>query len=220
MVSMRATSSGSPLHGGVDRNRTTTTASACWRRSPLHGGVDRNRPASPMTAPPPRVAPSRGRGSKLAGEKGQPMTKGSPLHGGVDRNPRLRCRAASASRGRPFTGAWIETRSAARPCPGRCGSPLHGGVDRNLMLTNIVFSPIRGRPFTGAWIETRPCASPSLRRSVAPSRGRGSKHDQVEVVDVAFGSPLHGGVDRNTWETSLNNAVWEVAPSRGRGSKP
>ena len=56
-------------------------------RSPLHGGVDRNGAMTALVSSIMRVAPSRGRGSKL-----QP-----PLAGDA------------ADMGRPFTGAWIET---------------------------------------------------------------------------------------------------------------
>ena len=57
------------------------------RRSPLHGGVDRNRYRN-MPSHLPRVAPSRGRGSK--------------------RDPAGKIIQRPGSR--PFTGAWIETR--------------------------------------------------------------------------------------------------------------
>ena len=54
--------------------------------------------------------------------------------------------------GRPFTGAWIETREK-------------GAYERRSV----------SRPFTGAWIETG--CTPRRRKTlkVAPSRGRGLK---------------------------------------------
>ena len=56
------------------------------------------------------------------------------------------------SRGRPFTGAWIET-------------------DKNEFFKFV----LNGRPFTGAWIETLPCPKMRRMKAVAPSRGRGLK---------------------------------------------
>ena len=118
---------------------------------------------------------------------------------------------------RPFTGAWIETsrwprlkrRCIVAPSRGRGSkrrgsrrrsalsrSPLHGGVDRNLSCKGRR-SLTRRRPFTGAWIET--CLTPCRLRasSVAPSRGRGSKHEIHSSRITHPRSPLHGGVDRN-----------------------
>ncbi len=141
-------------------------------------------------------------------------------------------------RGRPFTGAWIETTSPAAlaDC---CRSPLHGGVDRNHYLLTETAHPW-GRPFTGAWIETRSTQPSAPRHAVAPSRGRGSKPTRDEMDRAIVESPLHGGVDRNSktakghmadhsrpftgaWiETCLTCRCYGpdgVAPSRGRGSK-
>ena len=95
------------------------------------------------------VAPSRGRGLKLP--KPSPRRKG---------------------RGRPFTGAWIETsRAAIQNCRRLC------------------------RPFTGAWIETLYPLLTDNRKTVAPSRGRGLKLSATEDGEKPYQSPLHGGVD-------------------------
>ena len=161
------------------------------------------------------VAPSRGRGSK-----------------------RLFSNKRSAAVGRPFTGAWIETPMRSRCTPSRT-SPLHGGVDRNYSGNSS--TPITVcRPFTGAWIETAMRVCCEAKRGVAPSRGRGSKHDNSRGAFGCILSPLHGGVDRNLSFARMSSAVsrrpftgaWiethrhgrrltiqTVAPSRGRGSK-
>ncbi len=56
--------------------------------------------------------------------------------------------------GRPFAGAWIETRQAlAIQLPDLGLSPLRGGVDRNAP-GQAVQSQNYSRPFAGAWIET------------------------------------------------------------------
>ena len=97
----------------------------------------------------------------------------SPLHGGVDRNI---CHAERLDE----IGL----------------SPLHGGVDRNPIIDKLAGWLLR-RPFTGAWIETRDAARHLLFEVVAPSRGRGSKHDVIARSLGVSRSPLHGGVDRN-----------------------
>ena len=164
--------------------------------SPLHGGVDRNL-GSARVATAALVAPSRGRGSKHGVTTPDfAIAAGSPLHGGVDRNwdrrgrQWWRCLVAPSrgrgskhrriehigpNRGRPFTGAWIETRAATEiSCRSRT-SPLHGGVDRNRRARQHSASRC-GRPFTGAWIETASTAAAAANAAT---------------------SPLHGGVDRN-----------------------
>ena len=78
----------------------------------------------------------------------------------------------SETRGRPFTGAWIETINCA-------------GYD----------SSSEGRPFTGAWIETPRGKRANPVKPVAPSRGRGLK-PRIFWKSVTWRmSPLHGGVD-------------------------
>ncbi len=119
-------------------------------------------------------------------------------------------------RGRPFTGARIETVGRSRPWAPQ-GSPLHGGADRNSM----------------------DCGT-SRTSPVAPSRGRGSKPVGLNAGSTNDRSPLHGGADRNQLTRivgggtacrpftgarieTLNKArelqLAHVAPSRGRGSK-
>ena len=205
----------SPLHGGVDRNYARHVNGALRATSPLHGGVDRNsvdcRGYCSMRGRPftgawiethcrrgiamlLRVAPSRGRGSKLfALDRGVELVE-SPLHGGVDRN----CNDA----------VWWRVER---------GSPLHGGVDRNHGSPRV-FRGAACRPFTGAWIETAPWRFPHPLNMVAPSRGRGSKLRQHIMFGPLFRSPLHGGVDRNIMMRCVMRREF-VAPSRGRGSK-
>ena len=56
---------------------------------------------------------------------------------------------------------------------------------------------INSRPFAGAWIETTQEESSAINSTVAPSRGRGSKHPVRQQVAAIIASPLRGGVDRN-----------------------
>ena len=120
-----------------------------------------------------RVAPSRGRGSKLAASLTYAFVHMSPLHGGVDRNRLFRLRH-SGGQGRPFTGAWIETRHPARGCRRRQVAPSRGRGSKPPYPS--IFSAVR---------------------HVAPSRGRGSKQQAYPSFACAIWSPLHGGVDRN-----------------------
>ena len=78
----------------------------------------------------------------------------------------------SLTTGRPFTGAWIETRDHATPW-GKSAS----------------------RPFTGAWIETIAFIGVERHLAVAPSRGRGLKQAHQAAICLMPWSPLHGGVD-------------------------
>ena len=97
------------------------------------------------------------------------------------------------SAGRPFTGAWIETRYLAVKTWYPCVAPSRGRGLKHLYLMRQVrynlVAPSRGRglkrnrkwipglpwcrPFTGAWIETT----------------------NTSTKACAFMSPLHGGVD-------------------------
>ena len=151
----------SPPHGGVDRNHHWTWLTPRSPRSPpSRGRGSKHRPwrgdpaldLSPLTGAwietawessrlsLLRVAPSRGRGSKLNQATSCRVMGVSPPHGGVDRNYPW-SRPWGGSRGRPLTGAWIET--------GRRGRRRSGSGSR---------------PLTGAWIET-------TRRHRAPSTG-------------------------------------------------
>ena len=124
---------------------------------------------------------------------------------------------AGRARRRPLTGAWIETSvSTSEPCQlavapsrGRGSkhvahealgalqpSPPHGGVDRNREEAYGRTAP-KSRPLTGAWIETPKNARLIYLATVAPSRGRGSKHAELEHPVLVRVSPPHGGVDRN-----------------------
>ncbi len=76
-------------------------------------------------------------------------------------------------KGRPFTGAWIETSSKQDRQMIHEVAPSRG---RGLKLvTTIGYLNTSRRPFTGAWIET-PWAGLEMKAlPVAPSRGRGLK---------------------------------------------
>ncbi len=162
----------SPLRGGVDRNPTPMPPSVgatsrpfagAWIEtpmikgskqvfggSPLRGGVDRNGRRSPSVCET-RVAPSRGRGSKLMKNFIQRGEVGRPFAGAWIETPAPKPPRPRPAR-RPFAGAWIETTRWGH-CRRCCRSPLRGGVDRNT-----------------AWWQ-----GPGKDRRVAPSRGRGSK---------------------------------------------
>ena len=142
----------SPPHGGVDRNVESRIDLFDSPKSPPHGGVDRNSADALLMVNRALVAPPRGRGSKHV------------------------ARAAIAkARGRPPTGAWIETRRPVARPTGAEPSPPHGGVDRNdLWLVAI-----------------------SQNSDVAPPRGRGSKQIRRPAAPATLPSPPHGGVDRN-----------------------
>ena len=205
----------SPPHGGADRNRSTTLHRSLPCGRPLTGArieTSARRTRKPISG----VAPSRGRGSKP--------------------------RAAAECRGvprRPLTGARIET-GHPRTAPHRTTSPPHGGADRNIPRVFWTCA-CTSRPLTGARIETATPRSACRHTRVAPSRGRGSKHQLRARLPDDQRSPPHGGADRNLSETLQpldaqrrpltgarieTSASWRataapaVAPSRGRGSKP
>ena len=173
----------------MGRNISAANASTSALRSPLHGGVGRN----PFSACHFHASPS------------------SPLHGGVGRNT-VTGNTLADRRGRPFTGAWVETsrtghvrsRSEVAPSRGRGSklernieavimavSPLHGGVGRNLSDFNgrqfCRVAPSRGRGSKPGWTDGTP-----RRSEVAPSRGRGSKHLPENKPAVADGRPFTG----------------------------
>jgi hypothetical protein len=145
--------SGSPRHGGVDRNTTFILHLIPGMPSPF-AGEDRNFTLS-IRAAKTAGSPLRGRGSKPVERVPHRYGHQLPLHGAwietFLRPPVMASPASSA-----FHGARIETWCST--CMGRngpCRSPLHG-----------------------AWIET---SIPRLRATVdvvASSRGRGSKHQR------------------------------------------
>ncbi len=211
----------SPPHGGADRNavavlpidrhsgcRPLTGArietlgrigqiSAGGVVSPPHGGADRNLWRCCGWQGCPRVAPSRGRGSKPRW-RFAPAHRGrvSPPHGGADRNERA---------------------GDLTMCE-QVVSPPHGGADRNLddichCRSFLPCRPLTGarietpdccaaarapvcRPLTGARIETGPCSDNHAPADVAPSRGRGSKPPCRTLQPRGHQSPPHGGVDQ------------------------
>ncbi len=93
--------------------------------SPLHGGVDRNDTNAALTEWD-NVAPSRGRGSKHFNPAMISEEQMSPLHGGVDRNYVAQGAAIVSRARRPFTGAWIETISMTRRRAKRRVAPSRG----------------------------------------------------------------------------------------------
>ncbi len=204
------------------------------------------------------VAPSRGRGSKRSSGVSCPVSPWSPLHGGVDRNANqvniISCVCVAPSRGRgskhhttlddgakkkgrPFTGAWIETTETSRNSPPLGVAPSRGRGSKHTSgrgaMNGVQVAPSRGRgskqpsrlaerachrgrPFTGAWIETFWLTVRLPSRQVAPSRGRGSKLQPPERPAAGLWSPLHGGVDRNSmrlvtcpnwWSSPLHGGV-------------
>ena len=167
------------------------------KESPPHGGADRNR--SPVILfGVPSVAPSRGRGSKRARAQSDDPQLASPPHGGADRNSGIGPSRRVARPCRPLTGARIETCDRRRQYAAAAGRPLTGARIETLMTTHRRRMPAR-RPLTGARIETGDDRAEHGRcDSVAPSRGRGSKHAARR----------------------RHRSTPTVAPSRGRGSKP
>ena len=93
--------------------------------------------------------------------------------------------------GRPFAGAWIETRRST-------DAARHH----------------RRRPFAGAWIETSNSSRTQASEPVAPSRGRGSKQRLPAPLPALGRSPLRGGVDRN-FEMVGDGRMPQPSPLRG-----
>ena len=138
------------------------------------------------------VAPSRGRGLKqfrvirnsceytVAPSRGRGLKR---VIGGY-------CRYV---RGRPFTGAWIET-SRHRGAGRRTGvAPSRG---RGLKLLSVIArfeGP--GRPFTGAWIETGTWNLKGGRFEGRPFTGAWIETSCPHSSQISTRSPLHGGVD-------------------------
>ena len=135
----------SPLHGGVDRNMPYAPTREEPVPSPLHGGVDRNKTESvdikgadgrpftgawietssrPSSARSIRVAPSRGRGSKLPDRALNARETASPLHGGVDRNMASPNRPVNGC-GRPLTGALPIANRSLGKCEPFCAIALY-----------------------------------------------------------------------------------------------
>ena len=207
----------SPPHGGADRNLVHRADDGTIMRRPLTGArIETASTSLPRALS--TVAPSRGRGSKL-GLHPRPRRAAAqrrPLTGArIETYPRHPHRQGRACR--PLTGARIET--CSRTCPGTPSSspphggadrnhvvkshkmadfqsPPHGGADRNFAVLDEVLNAGR-RPLTGARIETPIPQAPAMSVRVAPSRGRGSKHDVAQGFFSAIGSPPHGGADRN-----------------------
>ena len=165
----------SPPSGGVDRNFTMTLPGAFCPGRP-HPGAWIETTLRCGLILQPRVAPIRGRGSKLSRRATVRCLRSSPPSGGVDRNW---CIGFSGT----LDGA----------------SPPSGGVDRNtlsrLILSDPTVAPIRGRGSKLSMI-----GSPAFRAMVAPIRGRGSKHRNSRRDHKNDGSPPSGGVDRNHLE--------------------
>src|SRR5205085_1203918 len=118
-------------------------------------------------------------------------------------------------------------------------SPPHGGADRNIEDEDAETWHPKSPPH-GARIETLLWTCWAFLAGVAPSRGRGSKHDRSSGIPCCLKSPPHGGADRNK-VVKVNDDILSgrpltgarietifpapglvpprVAPSRGRGSK-
>ena len=123
----------------------------------------------------------------------------------------------AAYRGRPFTGAWIETRrcltcplmATVAPSRGR-GLKLDGKSDAP---RGEQVAPSRGR---GLKLPSRHTGS--IRPLVAPSRGRGLKPPAEKSKVMLSGRPFTGAwIETPAVRAFLNWSI--VAPSRGRGLK-
>ena len=189
-----------------------------WRRHrgrPHTGAWIETGPRSPTIRKPP-VAPTRGRGSKLASPRQPAGMSASPPHGGVDRNhtvpsPRRECPR------RPHTGAWIETilfhrRGAnVRVAPTRGRGSKHPGQGDAPGFPRV--APTRGRG------SKQPGTSCPQNPRVAPTRGRGSKLAQgPPSVCAANVAPTRGRGSKHVGVAG-RNLGFHVAPTRGRGSK-
>ncbi len=203
----------------MDRNRCGIEDAAAEAKSPPHGGVDRNlhlrdhpdaEPRRPLTGAwietgwcllqnaEWAVAPSRGRGSKRAGDAVAP--------GDLDVAP---------SRGRGSKHLHLVGGEAAD------GRPLTGGVDRNTSTSSAGKLPMR-RPLTGAWIETPAAPQRSRWVAVAPSRGRGSKLDGGRGNKTGPCRPLTGAWIETTRSCAPTASASAPAGRTGRadGSVP
>ena len=157
----RVSRRGSPLHGGVDRNLLRPAIPIDPSSRPFTGAWIETR-CPPNWQPPSTVAPSRGRGSKPDAVHRAPPQPESPLHGGVDRNrgarPRWRRSGGSPLHGgvdrnfrtpvhsvqmpgRPFTGAWIETRTGWRTRPSAIVAPSRGRGSDGSFRAEQLMSP-------------------------------------------------------------------------------
>ena len=227
----------SPPRGGADRNSHPAKRLCCDGRRPLAGARIETRLRS-VGRVGPWVAPSRGRGSKPFQSRRSRQRPCRPLAGARIETCRwIGCRASTAVA--PSRGRGSKPNGAA--CGAQIGtSPPRGGADRNGCLrSELEIDPCR--PLAGARIETI-VVDPSSRMwmVVAPSRGRGSKHQTGMDVRSEAMSPPRGGADRNKAggratpgapgrplagariETSwvrLSGLTPAVAPLRGRGSK-
>jgi len=152
MVAADLPATGSPPHGGADRNWLASPAFLAWEGRPLTGA----RIETPMVTWWRRWTPGRPlTGARIETTSGRtpsaPRGPRSPPHGGADRNA-LRFSSSLVRGGRPLTGARIET------------------VTWSAWTSSPRVAPSRGRgskPF--------PPLTPMVGGQVAPSRGRGSK---------------------------------------------
>ena len=141
--------------------------------------------------------------------------------------------------GRPFTGAWIETRHCDRPWNMSGSRPFTGAWIETNNITGEA-PATTGRPFTGAWIETRMLHRQLSLIRVAPSPGRGLKQVVGDVVPNLNSRPFTGawietyssllekrillrrpftGAWIETHHTRPQLPFYGVAPSPGRGLK-
>ena len=185
---------GSPSHGGADRNTPSTTMAARKPSRPLTGArieTGWRRRTSACTW----VALSRGRGSKL-GDGAQSDDAGRRPLTGARIETRVAGRSPSTSSSRPLTGARIETsrRSARSHARGVALSRGRGSKQRS-----------RDSSCLGRW---------------SPSHGGADRNNKAAPsLQPTTSSPSHGGADRNTIAAG-STAFAVVALSRGRGSKP
>ncbi len=142
-----------------------------------------------------RVAPSQGRGSKQVESGGKIYAEVVAPSQGRGSKPKWAGQGRSSLR-RPLTGARIETVTTAPLVVPMRSSPPHRGADRNRCPCKI--PPRAGRrPLTGARIETHWKKQQGAWHVVAPSQGRGSKHQHHDHRPCPHRSPPHRGADRN-----------------------
>ncbi len=194
-------SPGSPAHAGIDPRSGPVTGARM--RLPRTRG---DRPAATAIQSQRREAPPHTRGSTAAGLVSGYANAGSPAHAGID--PRdFRCarvhHGLPRTRGdRPFGGPSVDLQRVAPPHtrgstvsisrgePPELGSPAHAGIDPG---STRLFGRALRLPRTRGDRPAR--TSAALPVKMAPPHTRGSTITGPTLVEVAYGSPAHAGID-------------------------
>ena len=140
-----------------------------------------------------RVAPSRARGLKHRGAVRGPGRGGVAPSRARGLKPGQQPGGFVELVGRAFTGAWVETPTLVRQVVPHSSRAFTGAWVETHPCTRRGHPSAR-RAFTGAWVETtwpQPCPT---SWAVAPSRARGLKLMQHNLLDRAIESRLHGRV--------------------------